>query len=493
MKHLSLAAALLALLPAPNAAVADWPFSISGTETFLWRGFSDAFMRKHPLQGDSWDLRNRLVLNLERPGLLVGIQADFDRFDKTDGSEGVEKAYLEYRGSRWGGTAGDFYSSFGRGTALSVVKTHEAYGIENQIDNTIRGLRARYLDDVFKAEALGGTVKDDDTGTTDSLFGANLTYRAMPWLRIGSSVVAAGLEAPSDDARLAGGQLDLINIARHVDLSVEHTRLRSEGPFRNGADHGQATYVELVGRVSSVSIRCEYEMLRDFFFKYSTPPLLEDQAEELLTDFMALYPEDLKARKVRADWTLPTGTLVYGVYAHFNESATRHPSYFRYRRRITDVEAGGEHLFSNGIHVIGNIGKRDEESTGYYYQFSGPTTYGGISASVPVSGPHSIESTYQRMQLDGDRVQFQRNRLVVTYGIASLFSLAGSWESSNLPGELFSGHQKDFFAWQAELKLKSHVLRVFHGDSRGGMKCSGGVCTYVPAFGGTRVEAIVRF
>jgi len=66
-------------------------------------------------------------------------------------------------------------------------------------------------------------------------------------------------------------------------------------------------------------------------------------------------------------------------------------------------------------------------------------------------------------------------------------------DNGYLPGELFSGHQKDFYAWQAELKLKSHVLRVFHGDSRGGMKCSGGVCKNVPAFGGTRVEAIIRF
>lgn len=469
------------------------PFTIHGAATSLWRGFSDDFLKRNPKTPDGWELYNRLSLTFERPSFLIGLQVDIDRFETRDGAGRLDKAYLEYRGSKVTATAGDFFASFGRGTALSVLKTHEMYGIENQVDDTIEGVRVRYTSGDWRAEALGGSIHSSANGTTDSLYGVTASYKPVSWVRVGASGVSGRMEAPAPDARLVGSQIDLIRLGGIFDISAEITDLESDARYSNGATDGHAAYLEAALRHRDINITFERKEVRNFFFPYSNSPLLEEPTEETLADFMATYAEDLRATKLRGDYTLPTGTLVYGVYAHFNERATKHPTYRRYARLIEHAYVGVDHVFGNGIQITGSLGRRTEDAAGYYYQFRGPTTHLSLSSSVPLTTRNSVEIIYRRSQLDGDLVEYQRNKLAITFARSALFSITGAWESSNLPGEIFHGGQTDFYSVQGELKLRRHSLRLFHGDNRGGMKCSGGVCKYVPAFGGTRVEAILRF
>jgi hypothetical protein len=39
----------------------------------------------------------------------------------------------------------------------------------------------------------------------------------------------------------------------------------------------------------------------------------------------------------------------------------------------------------------------------------------------------------------------------------------------------------------------SSYVRVFAGRSKGGLKCSGGICRIFPEFEGVKLEATVRF
>jgi len=221
---------------------------------------------------------------------------------------------------------------------------------------------------------------------------------------------------------------------------------------------------------------------------------MEEESQELLADFFVLYPEDLEAFRIRGDFLLPDGTLIYGVAAHYEEKATRHPSYFRYSRDINHIYAGAEHGFLSGAYLRAEFGRRWEDSTGYYYQFTGPTTHGAVEVSLPLPKRFGVEVEYRHSQLDGDLVEFQRNKLSVSLSRVQLFVLTGVWESSNLPGEIFFSGKKDFYYGQLEVKLlKAHLVRLFFGETRGGIKCSGGVCKYVPAFNGIRLEAVVRF
>jgi hypothetical protein len=494
-------AALLAVsfLATPVSADNDesfrLPFRVNGTNTFLYRDFDQGFLDRDPSRPqDKWELYNRTVLNLSRGPVLVGLQFDIDRFDLREGETRLEKRYLEVRTRRLTATFGDFFETFGRGTALSVAKTHELYGLENLIDNTVDGARLRYSSKRLRLKALAGDVYDKALDVTDRLYAASAEVIPAGWLRIGANAVRAELEAEQQDADLAGLMLRLSGIGGFADLTWEYTDLKVSVPFYTGADGGRASYLEAVAHFGDLSLTAEYKDLENFFFKYSTAPLMEEESQELLADFFARYGEDLEAFKLRGDYALPNGTLLYGVYAHFNEKATHHPSYFRYDRDIDHLYAGFEHHFDCGVYLSGLIGRRVEESTGYYYQFSGPTTHGAARATIPLPQRFGLEAEYRRSQLDGDVVEFCRNKLAISFSRSQMFVLTGVWESSNLPGEVFFAGKENFYYGQLEIKLlKAHLLRVLYGETRGGVKCSGGVCKYIPAFKGVRFEAVIRF
>ena len=493
--------AVIALLLAACAVAAadeeEWkmPFKINGTNTFLVRSFDSEFLDR-PLseQEDSWELYNRLVLNLSRGPLLIGLQFDFDRYDLSEGDQRLEKRYIEYRGRRLKATAGDFFASFGRGTALSVVKSHELYGIEHQIDNTIDGGRIQYRGKRFSAEALAGKIFNKFFDTNDTLYGGTASYKVASWLRAGGSVVRGELEAEGLDADLASLNINLPGLGDIADITYEYTTLRASSPYANGADEGHAAYLEISGLLGDLSLTAEYKDLENFFFKYSTPPLIEEESQELISDFFAYYPEDLETYKLRGDYSLPNGTLLYAALSHFDEKATRHPSYFRYDRDIDHFYGGFEHSFENGSHLLGIIGKRWEESRGYYFQFNGPTIHGGIEGMLPLAYLLSVEAKYHFSQLDGDIIEYNRNKLELSLSRSQLFTFTAVWESSNLPGEVFFAGKEDFYFAQLDIKLlRKHLVRIFFGETRGGIKCSGGVCKYVPAFRGLRFEAVIRF
>lgn len=494
-------AALLAVASCSMPVVAEedegfkLPVRINGTNTFLYRNFDQKFLDRNPDGNqDKWELYNRTVLNISRGPVLVGLQFDFDRFDLREGDQRLEKRYLEIRTRRLNVTFGDFFETFGRGTALSVAKTHELYGLENMVDDTIDGARVRYSTRRLRLEALAGSVWDKALDSTDRLYGASGEVRLSNWLRLGGSAVRGEMEMESYDADVAGLRLGLKNLGGFADLTYEYTNLETSEPFTNGADGGRAQYLETLLQFGDLSLAAEYKDLENFFFKYSTTPLMEEESQELLADFFARYAEDLEAFKLRGDYILPNGTLVYAVYSHFNEKATRHPDYFRYDRDIDHLYAGFEHHFDCGLYLSTLLGRRWEEGRGYYYQFSGPTTHGAVRATLQLPKRFGLEAEYRRSQLDGDVVDYQRNKLALGLSRSQMFVLTGVWESSNLPIEMFFAGKENFYYGQLEIKiLKAHQLRFFFGETRGGVKCSGGVCKYVPAFKGTRFEAVIRF
>jgi hypothetical protein len=48
-------------------------------------------------------------------------------------------------------------------------------------------------------------------------------------------------------------------------------------------------------------------------------------------------------------------------------------------------------------------------------------------------------------------------------------------------------------AWVMYRFSQSSFVRVFGGRSKGGLKCSGGICRIFPDFEGVKLEATVRF
>ena len=467
----------------------------TGTNTFLWRLFDTDFLQNNSDSGENkWEIYNRLVMNLSMKNFTFGFQADFDEYEVSKGDNRLEKRYLKYDGKNITLTAGDFYSSFGRGNALSIVKTHESFGLENQFDDTIDGGYVNVKNNKYVIKALTGKVFDKRTQLEDTVSGINPVVKPFSWLRLGASAVKTELELESGDEVIAGSQVEMSLLDGNLIIAHEYTSLDSDFRYTNGADEGRASYLEISGQLKNVSLALEYKDLQSFFAKYSTPPILEEQQQDLLADFFAIYPEDLEGTKFRVDYMLPNGTNLFGIASYFREKATRHPSYFRYNREITHYYGGVEHSFLNGMYIYATYGVRDEEGSGYYYQFTGETTHGAIQIDIPLHDNFSTHLEYAFMDFHGDVLEFQRNKFSAGFSIPQYVTATWNWERSNLPGELFFSGQEHFYYAQIDVKiLRRHLARLFIGDNRGGIKCSGGVCKYIPAFSGLRVEGVIRF
>jgi hypothetical protein len=490
-------ALLMVYVTAGVAQDEDKPLNITfnGTDTLLWRSFDEEFLDTNPDAGDNeWEFYNRLILNLGLDNFSFGVQADIDRFDVDEGDTRIEKRFLSYSDPHLKITLGDFYASFGRGTALSVIKTHEAYGLENLSDDTINGGYARIRRAGFDVQALTGRIHDKYEDTEDEISGVHGTYEPFTWLSVGGSAVRTSLEIEDGDTTTSGTIVELELFDGALVLAHEYTFFNSDFFYRNNADEGRAEYIEAAAVIDDFSVTVEYKDLQNFFAEYSTPPLIEEQDQELLADFFTIYPEDLEALKVRGELILPTSTIIFGTVAVYDEKAARHPSYYRYMREINHIFGGIEHQFLNGLYFSARLGQREEEGTGYYFQFTGETNHGAVDVSVPLFSGFSTSLDYAFSRFEGEHLEFQRDKLSFSLAKSQLFTATWVWERSNLPGEVFFTGKEEYRYFQLEVKLlKRHIARLFVGDNRGGIKCSGGVCKYIPAFSGVRMEGVIRF
>jgi hypothetical protein len=133
----------------------------------------------------------------------------------------------------------------------------------------------------------------------------------------------------------------------------------------------------------------------------------------------------------------------------------------------------------------------------------------GLSVSVPLSGPHSVNA-------EGE---LRRHALIITdrpnpYWIA-LVSLRYDWASRFSTGIVYEysdqnqGERNSIGAWELPIPRQNYlwgvissqlqapggslVLRLSGGSQRGGVKCAGGVCREYPDSVGTRFEATYRY
>jgi len=109
-----------------------------------------------------------------------------------------------------------------------------------------------------------------------------------------------------------------------------------------------------------------------------------------------------------------------------------------------------------------------------------------LEATLPLPRRLSFGVEYRRSQLRGDLVDYTRNKLAVSFGRSQLVNVTGVWESSDLPGEVYFAGKENFYFAQLDVQLlKAHLVRLFYGGTRGGIKYYGGVYKYVPAFRST--------
>lgn len=487
------------LLPMQNddAAPRAPEIAVHGINTFIWRLFDEEFSGdgNPDTPEDRYALYNRTDLTLTSGSFVAGLQADFEEFDISPEEQRLSKRYLSWNRGDFALTVGDYYASFGRGTALGLARTHEGFGLENVADNTLDGLRATWRNDHVALDLLAGRVEDRFRDTRDELGGGSADFTVNRWLSLGTSLVRADLEEERNRVDLVGYRAEFRHPDGSYGIFYEEFHLDAQRPLANGAPDGRGRYLESTLITAGISVSAEYKQLDSYLFRYATPAILEEQGQDLLADFFSYYGEDLEALKVRIDYSRADGSLLYAAFSTFDESARRHPVYGRYGREILHMYGGYELILSSGAHLALELGGRRETGSGYYELFDGDTVHGAALFSAPLPGAFGVQAEYQFSRFTGELLDYQRDRLSVTVSRSHLVNAGVTWERSNLPGELFfTGGKEHFVSVTAALKLpRGHELRLFSGDSRGGLKCSGGVCKYVPAFQGIRLESVIRF
>ena len=156
--------------------------------------------------------------------------------------------------------------------------------------------------------------------------------------------------------------------------------------------------------------------------------------------------------------------------------------------------AGLETKFKSTGYLNALAGYRQEDSSDVFFLTFGKTFHYQFNISYPLASKLALEFDWKSKDFAGEYIDFfeRRSFLSIHYASRVIFTLF--FEQTNNPEVLFVTDKKDWWALQAEWRFtKGNSIRVIYGSTKGGVKCSGGICRLFPPFEGLRLEMIWRF
>lgn len=497
------------------------------------------------------DIKNRLNFQLSSHWLVAGLRLDGAWFaplsedpelkpvfeQRYDNHLTVEKAYLALRQSNYVAELGDFYATFGKGIVLSVKKVDEL-----STDTTIRGAKAIVRDSLYTVTVLGGTTNITNVGDlllekypdpNDFVAGAEAQLRPLSWLHLSThgvlynfntnwDNVASGGDHHRKDLTLMGGTLQVPDLFGVLSLNVEYDyQVNHEMAYGSEAggllltyderrQDGHAIYASVNGNYSVFTLLAEFKYYDGFEVEntgfvgtsvaspagteqtvyYSSLPPLEDPDLFWRADFY-----DQWGFRVRLDGEIPSsGTILFASYSHTDE---------------LDPEDFGPDLDASSRvrHVLGGAEQRVDDWALTARLFGGyrlekeelkhDRTMFHVDGDVqfPISGAHSLEM-HGRMERYHEEVmpkdEFTIAQSTLTYSFAPFLSLACTYEYTT--EDTIGADRNHFVSGEALWRFaSSSYLKLMYGSTRGGLRCSGGMCRQFPAFEGGRAEITVRF
>jgi len=564
---------------APAAApVAPLPVNYRVTETFITEYVGDNGPTNEGAYGDDddyWIFRNIIYAQASNKQFDSGLRLDLDLFAGPPGhvptAEFREHGYptgasgyttLDYgndfRLERIYGTAnldklrvtvGDFYVSFGRGIALSLVKLDDVGE-----DSALRGARIEYqVPRAVKLTLVGGVVNalnvdpitkqvfEDDP--MDRIVGARVEWQIQDALALGAhGVVLRPRYTDEEDvnpdrlfidqgpgvAVQSGGATAQLNVGG-LQLYLEgdaqtHDDYRPESHVTN--ESGYAVFGELSYDLSPFMIKGEAVFYRRWVMdgpyrgSYSTtsgnPAIPYNNMPTLEPVWMTINSRgnseggritgDLFFRRSKTQLTLTETTMFYeggllpmGAWDDHPPTLVVHPI-LKVRQEFGD----------SGVNASADGGFRyettDQPATGE--ADNGRLWHVAADLSVPIQGPHSVEAKFELRRHDLNVSESVPHWVTLTslgYDMSGAFGITLVHEYSDETG----GNDLKFGDWELPLPRRHYVwaliavhppkplddltLRLLAGAQRGGIKCAGGVCRMYPDSVGARLEAVYRF
>jgi hypothetical protein len=431
-------------------------------------------------------------------------------------------------------TLGDFYASFGKGLALSVIQQDDIGQ-----DTTIRGGKLAIHYEDLGLTLLAGTTNvlniDKATGydapwDPEPILAARLEYRFFETVIAGAHAVYVIREEPNRGQ--SGYQFmrslmhetlwgfgaeapDLLGGALSVGGEVDFQRTRDfykglvRGPGADGGLSGFAAYFSSTLNVADLTVLAELKYYDDFQLvgldKYSDSPyVLVYHLPPTLDRKKALIKEGnthVKGGRIRLDYNVgqlgPLELLLYANYGYFHNWAPEvnpfapptdgdkraHSPFGGFELDWAEntgqlkAEGGMRRVFD---HVADEIYQKD-----VHVEVSVEQAFGkhGVGAKVLF-----LDRTSKVAQLN----EWHEIEAALSYTWSSKLAISVTYERQEDPAQV--PQPVDLFGGIVRYYIKSDTyvnLRV--GENRGGIKCLNGACTFVPPFSGVEALFVMRY
>ena len=469
-------------------------------DSFVFRNFSDQRYVDDQRNGRSTEVLNQSNLIFTAAEYIVGLRFDSNvDYSPMEDRHVLANRFLEIDRGGTNVRIGDFYHVIGRGVTLSLAKLFEKEGLEHTLDSSIRGTRVTMNRERYSAEFFGGTIGSSDSEESDDLWGGtvgiNLGRSIDLQISHLSADIVTGLNTGRDKYSLQTLGLSLPRFSGIARASGEFSLLSKTSSPAGIKSNGYALYLESGLDLGNLSFQVELKDYDHFDFKYSRPPSLESEELEIMATHFNTEVIDMTGVAGRFDYRPGAGsTLVFGKLSFFNDTPDDHPIWGEYRKEISHYLTGFERYFGNSGYVNVLAGYRVKDTSSPLFFFSDSKTFhyqlNGFYTMVPGL---SLEADWKSQDHQAENFGYTENRAFlalhwVSRGIVTLF-----YERSNDPELMLVTDKTEWWAGQIEVKLSSsNSISAMFGSTKGGVKCSGGVCRAFPSFEGFRLEMIFR-
>lgn len=495
---------------------------------------------------DYLDARNRLNMRLAARRYILGARLDVAWFfpmrsgdDLTAFREqyrndlNVEKIYLKLKSRETAVELGDFNVCLGKGIAACIQKIDEL-----GLDTTLRGAKAVYRTRYLGATAFSGwsnivnvadmteryledpedllsggevsltLIPEVTLGIHGSYLSDNLDWEGLAGVgtRVRSSAHVLGASAR---ASLLGGSLSLLTefdrtgytqvytAAATSKYLVEHPEESDSGfAWYSSASWtwklltllGELKWYEGLGAGGLTKVVADPSGGVETIFYHNLPPLEEEGL------FLRPSYYDVLGFRLRADTRITDQLTLFAAGAWFDDMLDDSTRESRVRHGYGGCEVKLKDL---GLSAKASGGYRlDKESADASHDYR--MWHAEAELTVPVWGIHSLSvngrsETYQdRAVLSPEEQDFAIRQATLTWSLGSALAVSGLWEYSDQP-PLYDEdyhHLAGQVTWRF---IEGSYFKLFAGSTRGGLKCSGGVCRVFPAFDGIRGEVTLRF
>ena len=490
-----------------NATGSRWNLALQGDAVAL---FSNRYILDGELQRER-DLYEDGVANIFPDALIV-----------------LEKASLEYRGQAFSFTLGDTWSSFGRGTALNLVKNTDV-----DVDTSLRGLRAGYSSSNWELTALTAftnpqqvTLENPNENLAVDDGHAIHAIRAQRY-GLGPATVASHLvlvqynPTPGEafaawnqpvGALVGGGSVGLTGAAYELYLESDGYAYNDPAiPVSGGA----AVYASGSAYIGAASLLLEAKYSKNteyintptggYGYEIAAGPTLEYERVITEDSSATVNSNDLIGAKLRADFgvPLPAGNLAPFVSAAVFRDSDLAGLHFNRSPETVIHPIAGFILVNGGFDAQLRAGFRADlrDPIDGVSQGSDRMGHADGEVTVPVVGPLSLSLSVSAMGYAwGDNYPQQQNffdsanALAIHVGRPLAVIFYGEYSSNPLVNS--TGNLDDDLYGAVELQWKpksATTIKAFYGAYRAGIHCAGGQCRYLPGFEGAKFSIDTTF